>query len=65
MFLRQDTLRFTGRSHARAGARLGKIRPNRFATHGALAEVYFLLGDARHAREHRDKAAWLRKNRPE
>ncbi len=41
------------------------IRPDRFATQGALAEVYFRLGDQRRAQEHRDKAAWLRKNRPE
>jgi tetratricopeptide (TPR) repeat protein len=41
------------------------IRPDRFATHAALAEVCFRLGDTRRAQEHRDKAAWLRKNRPE
>jgi hypothetical protein len=41
------------------------IRPDRFATHGALAEVYHRLGDGRRAREHRDKAAWLLHNRPE
>jgi Flp pilus assembly protein TadD len=41
------------------------IRPDRYATHVGLAEVYRRLGQMDRAQEHQDKARWLRANRPE
>ncbi len=35
------------------------LRPTQPATHAAMAEAYRRLGDAEHAREHRQKAQWL------
>jgi hypothetical protein len=35
------------------------IRPDRYAIHVGLAEVYRRLGEAQSANEHRDKAQWL------
>jgi hypothetical protein len=40
-----------------------KIRPTHPGVHGALGETYRVLGDARKAREHFEKADWLTRNR--
>jgi hypothetical protein len=39
------------------------IRPTSASIHGALGETYRALGDTRRAREHFDKADWLKRNR--
>jgi tetratricopeptide (TPR) repeat protein len=41
------------------------IRPDRYATHVGLAEVYRRRGRADRAKEHQDKARWLKANRPD
>jgi tetratricopeptide (TPR) repeat protein len=41
------------------------IRPDRYATHVGLAEVYRRLGQVERAKEHQNKARWLAEHYPE